>query len=101
LPDSDRLLAKINADQIQYAPAISADGLELFYTRLTGALFWQRAQIMHATRATTADPYGPPQLIESITEFAEAPSISADGRYLYFHQRVNDSFRIYRATRDR
>ncbi|HEY2292036.1 MAG TPA: hypothetical protein VGM86_15155 [Thermoanaerobaculia bacterium] len=34
LPDSARLLAQINTPALEYAPATSADGLELFFTRL-------------------------------------------------------------------
>jgi hypothetical protein len=39
LADSSRIFANINA--LEYAPAISRDGLELFFTRMTGALFWR------------------------------------------------------------
>jgi hypothetical protein len=101
LPDSDRLLANVNDDRVQYAPDISADGLEFFYTRLTGLLFWRRTEIMRATRASTSEPFGQPHPVESITGFAEGPSISGDGKYLYFHKRVGDGFRIYRVMRGR
>ena len=100
-PDSDRLLANVNSSEVQYAPDISSDGLELFFTQLTGALFWRTARIMRATRASEAEPFDQPRAVESITGFAEGPSISNDGKRLYFHKRVDGGFRIYRVTRDR
>ena len=38
LADSNRIFANINTPALEYAPAISRDGLELFFTRMTGAL---------------------------------------------------------------
>jgi hypothetical protein len=99
LSASDRSLASVNRDELQYAPDISADGLTLYYTRVTGLLLWRKTQIMVATRTSPAAPFGPPHSIDAITGFAEAPSISSDGNTLYFHKLVGGAYRIFRVTR--
>ena len=35
-PRSQELLAKVNTPALEYAPAISTDGLELYFTRASG-----------------------------------------------------------------
>jgi hypothetical protein len=99
LAEGDRILASLNQGAIQYAPCISVDGREIFFTRLSGVLLWRHTQILHATRASTSVPFGPPEPLESITGFVEGPSLSGDGRRLYFHKREGEHFRIWRVTR--
>jgi hypothetical protein len=96
--NSDRILANVNASNMQYAASISANGLTFFFTRersgLGGGL-----SIMMATRADTAQPFGVPQRIAAIEGFVEAPAISPDERVLYFHKREGSRFVIYLVTR--
>ena len=99
MPDSDRIMAGINTSALEYAPAISSDGLELFFTRLSGALFWRKLTIEHATRTSADAPFAPSQTIAAITGFVEAPSVSGDGKALYYHGKVDGMHRIYRVTR--
>lgn len=95
LADGPELLANVNTDALEYAPSISADGLELFFTRLDGGL----PAIYRAARRQVDLPFGVPEPVAAIKGFAEAPSLSADGRSLYFHKRAADQFEIYRVTR--
>ena len=98
---SSRLLAKINTDQREYAPSLSHDGLELFFTRLSGWSIWPTLTIEHATRNTATDAWGPSRTIASITGFVEAPSVSRDGRRLYFHMKMEDGMhRIFLVRRN-
>jgi WD40-like Beta Propeller Repeat len=99
LPDSPRIMANINTSALEYAPAISADGLELFFTRLSGVLLWRKLTIEHAQRKSIEEPFGASQTIAAISGFVEAPSLTGDGRALYYHSKVNGIFRIYRVTR--
>lgn len=95
-PQSATLLQQVNlAGGTQYAPAFSASGLELFFTRLQGG----SASICTATRTSTTSPFGAPHVIQALTGFVEAPSLSLDGKSLYYHALVNNQFVIYRATR--
>ena len=93
---SAALLQQVNlAGGTQYAPALSPSGLELFFTRLQGGT----PAIFTATRTSTAMPFGLPHPIQALSGFVEAPSLSADGKSLYYHAYVNNQFAIYRATR--
>lgn len=83
------------ADALEYAAAISQDGRELFFTRLTGT----DAAIFRATRADPAAVFGTPARIAAITGFVEGPALSPDGQLLYYHQRVGDTFQVCRVRR--
>jgi WD40-like Beta Propeller Repeat len=91
------LLGTVNTDLLEYAPCTSSDGLELFFTRLDPS---QRStQILRAARSGPDQAFSPAQAIAAITGFAEAPTLSPDGRALYFHRKDGNRFVIYRVTR--
>ncbi len=92
------ILAKVNTkENLEFAVCISADGLELFFTRFTvkEKLFG----IWRAVRPSALAPFETPQRVSVIEGFAEAPSLSPDGRSLYYHKRDGDRFGIWRVTR--
>jgi hypothetical protein len=99
MPDSARIMANINTSALEYAPAISSDGLELFFTRASGVLLWRKLTIEHAIRTSLDEAFAPSQTIGAIAGFVEAPSITSDGKALYYHAKVDGTFRIYRVTR--
>jgi hypothetical protein len=98
-PDSAVLLAAVNASGLNYAPSISVDGLELFFTRVDSTLSGAAPAIYRTTRADTNSAFAVPELVSAATGFVEAPSLSADGHLLYFHKLVNGAFVIYLAQR--
>lgn len=93
--ESRVLLASVNSGALEYAPSTSGDGLELFFTRLTGT----QPVILHSTRADASTPFGAPRSVSAISGFAEAPSLSCDGRSLYYHREEGGRFSLYRVTR--
>lgn len=93
--DSATLLAEVNTPALEYAPAISADDLELFFTRLDGT-----SQILHTVRPSAGAPFRAPEPIAAIEGFVEAPTLSPDGLSLYYHRYLGTSFGIERVTRD-
>jgi hypothetical protein len=96
--NSNAILANVNtASQLEYAPAISANGLELFFTRLN--LANGQARIYRSTRASTTAAFGVPQVVSAITSFAEGPALSPDEKSLYYHQENAGRFDIYLVTR--
>jgi hypothetical protein len=99
VPNSAEIFARINTSDLEYAVGISADERELFFTRLTGALIWRKLAVFQATRGSITEPFGEPRRIAAIDGYVEAPTISADGRALYYHCKVDGKFRIYRVTR--
>jgi|SRR6185295_16567999 hypothetical protein len=94
--NSAELLKNINTNALEYAACISADELELFFTRLADG---PRFAIYRATRRTVTQPFDPPEQLAAIEGFVEAPTITTDGRSLYYHKKVGELFVIYRVTR--
>ena len=92
---SASLCKAINDDGLNYAPSLSADELEIFFTRAgkDGPAIYQ------ASRANKGLPFGVPSRISAISGFVEAPTISPDGRSLYFHKKEGEHFVLYRVTR--
>jgi hypothetical protein len=99
IPNSSTIMANVNTANLEYAPAISADGLELFFTRL--ALDTMGTGIYRAARASSGDPFGKPQLVSAITGFVEGPALSPDEKSLYYHKQntATSKFELYRVTR--
>ena len=105
-PRSDELLKTVNSGALQYAPGITDDGLELYFTRAQSgeALAAGRSDgpfmcIMVARRSGVDKPFGAPARLVAIDGFVEAPSLTLDKRELYFHKKDGKLFRIYRVTR--
>jgi hypothetical protein len=93
---------KINTTQyLEYATAMSNDGLELYFTRAYDATVADSLKIMVSKRKNASDIWGMPQEIAAIQgNVTEAPCLSANERYLYYHkQDSNGRSRIYRVGR--
>ncbi len=97
--NSAALLANVNTSGLNYAPSISVDGLELFFTRVDSTTSGKAPAIFRATRADTQSVFGAPQHVTGATGFVEAPSLTADGRTLYYHKLVNGVYQIYKLQR--
>ena len=89
------IMRQINTNALEYAPAISTSGLEIFFTRVEGSTF----AIYASTRPNTSAPFDTPKKIQAITGFVEAPTLSVDEKSLYYHKNENGLFVIYRVTR--
>lgn len=104
LPNSAAIFRAVNSQDLDYAPALSADEREIFFTRARftfsgGKLALAQTRIMVARRDTTGKPFGTPRPITSITGFVEGPTITPNGRNVYFHRRDGDRFHLYTVTR--
>ena len=95
LSNGATIMQQINTGALEYAPAISGSGLEIFFTRLEG----NTAAIYTATRTIPSAPFGTPQKLEVITGFVEGPTLSPDEKSLYYHKNENGQFVLYRVTR--
>ena len=96
-PRSTAWLENVNTAALEYAPAISANELELFFTRLD--LETKRIAIYRAERATADVPFGAAARVAAATGFVEAATFADDGHTIYFHRLDGDHYRICRATR--
>jgi hypothetical protein len=98
LADSARLLAAVNLPgALDYAAAISADGLDLYFTRAPAPAGTGSPSIYLARRNSASAAFGPPVPLSALTGFVEAPSLSPDGRGLYFHRLVGNTYGIWYA----
>ncbi len=121
--DDDPIMAEVNTSCLEYAPCISVDKLELFFSRtyIPGWFGKKRGKtqllICRASRKSVAEPFSNVQLVGAIHQdavgsgsvgaelvagglsadklFVEAPSLSSDGRYLYYHKRVGKKFQVW------
>lgn len=88
--NSARIFKNINADKIVYAATVSTDEREILYTRMTRLNDGYRFDSLHATRPDRNSPFGKPEIIGTITGFAEAPVLTHDGRLIYYHRKDSD-----------
>jgi len=94
---SDVLLATVNTPALEYAPAISADRRELFFTRLDKER--RTIGIYRVKRIGAAQPFGKAERVAAADGFVEAPALNDDGTVLYFHRLDAGRYHICRATR--
>ena len=90
------LMANVNdtTNYIVYAPAITKDGLELFYTRLLKNS--TQTEIMVATRTNTVSPFSAGTLLIGAPYIVpEAPTLSSDKNRMYYHRKNGSLFEIY------
>lgn len=97
LPDSDAIFANINDQEnyLVYAPQITPDGLELYYTRLLKNTV--NTEICVSVRTSVTEPFSPPSVIHSNQGFLpEAASPSVDQQKIYYHQKDQSGiFQLY------
>jgi len=103
--DEMDILANINTDTaIEYAGELSSDELELFYSQVTLSnppMF----KLYYAKREQTDGKFGIPVSITEpfdgeINAIVEGPSLSNDGKKLYYHKLENGIFSIFMLSRE-
>ena len=98
LPDAGDLMREVNTADLEYAPALTADELEIFFTRLSRAP-GAAPQLYHATRAARGQPFGAPRRIAAASGFVEGATVTPDGRALYYHALEAGRFVLLRIAR--
>lgn len=93
LSNSTWILQNINdPSYIYYAPCISSDNLEFYYTRfLSGTITPSTTfEICVAVRDTPTDSFSVPQVLFSdvIDNLVEAPSLTQNKLIMYYHKKV-------------
>jgi len=90
----------VNAGALQYAPSISADGRELFFTRLIDAPTGSTpANLSQRAPRRTQPVRRAGARVSGARGFVEAASLSPDGRVLYYHAFEGGHFVIDLLTR--
>ncbi len=99
LPNSTSILQNINdVNYIYYAPCISSDNLELYFTRYLkgeitpGTIF----EICVAVRNNSSSIFSVPKVLfsEVISNLIEAPTLTIDKNIIYYHKKTSDSHKI-------
>ncbi len=99
LSKSASLLQHINDPAyIYYAPCISSDNLELYYTRyLKGQVtVYTVFEICVAVRNTPNEVFSVPNILfsEIISSLIEAPTLTPDKKIMYYHKKVGSTHKI-------
>lgn len=99
LSNSELILQNINdANYIYYAPCISSDNLELYFTRYlkgqitSGTIF----EICVAVRSNSLTEFSIPKVLfsEAISNLIEAPTLTVDKNIIYYHRKTSGSHKI-------
>lgn len=90
------LFASVNTSDLEYAPALSADELELFFTRIAGS---GTPKLFRARRGSVTAAFGAPEEISAATGFVEAATITPDARAIYYHALEGGTFVLMRLAR--
>jgi hypothetical protein len=87
LLNSDAIFSSVNdTNYLVYAPNLTKDGLELYYTRLLKSSY--DTEICVSVRNTATDPFSLPTVIYSnYGYFPEAPTLTSDQQKMYYHQK--------------
>ncbi len=99
LPNSTTILQNINDDDyVYYAPCISSDNLELYYTRyLKGPITASTVlEVCVAVRKNVVDSFSIPKVLfsETISDLIEAPTLMTDMNIIYYHKKIPGSHKI-------
>lgn len=96
LANTDAIMASVNdTNYLVYAPCITADGLELYYTRFAQTSLLN-TEICVAVRTTTLQPFGTPAVLYSANGLVpEAPTLTTDKSRLYYHKKVGSTYKIF------
>lgn len=94
--NTSALMANINdtSNYIVYAPSLSKNGLELYFTRLLhGGL---QTEIMVSVRTSTNQAFSAPSLlIGAPNMLPEAATISSDNSKIYYHKKIGSTFKLF------
>ena len=99
LPNSTSILQKItDANYIYYAPCISSDNLELYYTRyLKGQITSSTVfEICVAVRSNSTANFSVPKVLfsETFSNLIEAPTLTVAKNIIYYHRKNASTHKI-------
>ncbi len=84
---SDNILSNVNDPRyLVYAPAIASDGKELYFTRIKKGTL--TTEICVSVRLRNNAAFSTPKKIEISGNNVEAPTLTDDGRRLYYHKQL-------------
>lgn len=99
IQNSALILQNINdSNYIYYAPCISSDNLELYFTRyLKGQITLSTVfEICVAVRSNPTSKFSVPKVLfsETTSSLIEAPTLTVNKNIIYYHRKTSDSHKI-------
>jgi hypothetical protein len=99
LANSSSIFQTINDNNFKfYAPCISPDNLEFYYTRYSNVTLQPSTlfEICVAVRNSPTGNFSQPKVLfsKTIGSLIEAPTLTTDGRIMYYHEKTNTSHKI-------
>lgn len=100
LSNSDALMQNVNdTNYIVYAPIISRNGLELYYTRIFKSNPTY-SEICLSVRTSLSGTFSLPSIIYSSPFIPESPTLTTDQSKMYYHKKAGNLFKIFLRYRD-
>lgn len=104
-PNSNIILQNIiDSNYIYYAPCISSDNLELYYTRYPKDTITLSTvfEICVAVRNTPNETFSIPNVLfsEYILDLIEAPTLTTNKQVIYYHKKTSNSHKIVMRYRE-
>ena len=96
LVNTSLLMSNINdtTNYLVYAPTITKDGLELYYTRLLKG--GTQTEIVVSVRTNISNVFSPPSvLVTAPSVVPEGPTLTSDKTKLYYHKKAGTLFKIF------
>ncbi len=95
IANSATILQPVNdTNYIVYAPNLSVNGLELYYTRLMKGTF--NTEICVSVRAAVTDTFSSPIVLHAeLPNLPAAPTVNANADLMYYHKKFNGTFAIF------
>jgi hypothetical protein len=99
LPNEASILKNIsNSNYIFYAPFITSDNLELYFTRYPKGTLTPTTlfEICVAIRSSPTAEFSIPEVLftDVIANLIEAPTLSVDKKVMYYHKKYPDTHKI-------
>ena len=97
LSNSDGIMQNINdTNYLVYAPNISKNGLEIYYTRVLKSNVSLGTQICVSVRSNLADTFSLPSIFHSFsTLIPEATTLTSDQSKIYYHKKSGGLYKLF------
>lgn len=97
LSNSDGIMKNINdTNYVVYAPSISKNGLELYYTRFLKSNLSLGTQICVSVRTNFADTFSLPSIFHPFSILTpEATTLTSDQSKIYYHKKSSGLYKLF------
>ncbi len=97
LSNSDGIMQNINdTNYVVYAPNISKNGLELYYTRILKSNVSLGTQICVSVRTNLADTFSLPSIFHPFSTLTpEATTLTTDQSKIYYHKKSGSLYKLF------